>query len=503
MLELFGSQKYYARMKNKQHILITSLALIIAAFLSSRFCAAETKPLPLAFSAVNAGYKDESFAQNYDFIELRKNTSDPLELSDYKIIYYNSSDKETGSLAFDDLALMSERLVLGYTKSPQYQDAPEEYRYNFSSSGLASTAGRLILMLGEEVVDEVCWGKTVCEKSLPKFATKLDENYSAVLTDDEDEYRLDKYYPEIDQEALVSIVAPIEEPEPEPEPEKVSCAGLRITEVLGYYEENSSEQFIEIFNSTSEPIVLDGCRVNYKKDYPLTGLIESNNYLIISDIPLAKNPTNDQTISLLDDYGAVDLVNYQHGQKKGTALAFYDDEWRVTYAPTPGAENVFQEFRSCPEGKIINPETGNCIKEESLGEAIIKQCPEGKILNPLTGRCKSIPVAATAKTCQAGYSLNPLTGRCKKNETTTAKTCSEGYELNPETNRCRKVYKNTAQEFPVEPIEEGNYDNPRIFIAVGALVLLGVTATAYIIWQFHEEIRKFFVVHFRRRRRII
>ena len=146
----------------------------------------------------------------------------------------------------------------------------------------------------------------------------------------------------------------------------------------------------------------------------------------------------------------------------------------LTYAPTPGAENVFQEFRSCPEGKIINPETGNCIKEESLGEAIIKQCPEGKILNPLTGRCKNIPVAATAKTCQAGYSLNPLTGRCKKNETTTAKTCSEGYELNPETNRCRK-----------------------------ALVLLGVTATAYIIWQFHEEIRKFFVVHFRRRRRII
>jgi hypothetical protein len=62
------------------------------------------------------------------------------------------------------------------------------------------------------------------------------------------------------------------------------------------------------------------------------------------------------------------------------------------------------------------------------------------------------------------------------------------------------VYKNTAQEFPVEPIEEGNYDNPRIFIAVGALVLLGVVAAAYIVWQFREEIRKFFVVHFRRKR---
>jgi hypothetical protein len=495
-------------MKNKKYILAIISLSVFAVLSSSCFCAAETEPLPLAFSAVNAGYKDEISTQNYDFIELKKNTPDLLDLSDYKLIYYNSSDKETGSLSFEGLALTSERLILGYAKSPQYQDAPEEYRYTFSSSGLASTAGRLVLMLGEEVADEICWGKTACEKSLPKFATKPDDNYSAILAGGEEKYQLDKYYAEIDQNALVSIVATTDNPEPEPEPElepepepeKVSCAGLRITEVLGYYEENSSEQFIEIFNSTNESLALDGCRINYKKDYPLTGIIDANNYMVISDIPLTKNPTNDQNIYLLDDYGVVDAIAYPHGQKKGTALALYDGEWRVTYAPTPGAENAYQEFRSCPEGKIINPETGNCIKEESLGEAIMKQCPEGKILNPLTGRCKNIPVAVTAKTCQAGYSLNPLTGRCKKNETAAAKTCPEGYERNPETNRCRKVYKNTAQEFPVEPIEEGNYDNPRIFIAVGALVLLGVVAAAYIVWQFREEIRKFFVVHFRRKR---
>ncbi len=499
-------------MKNKKYIFSIIPALIIGLFSCAHFCVADSEP-PLVFSAINAGYKDDVSPQNYDFIELKKKSADPLDLSDYRIIYYNSNDNEAGSLSFDNLALVEDRLVLGYSKSPQFQESPDAYLYNFSSSGLASTAGRLVLMLGEEIADEICWGKTVCEKSLPKFATKIEDNNTALVCENDEGYCLEKYYPEPTVAALVEIEAtdPADasdsNPEPEPEPEsesevpKVSCAGLRITEVLGYYNENSAEQFVEIFNPTADAIVLDGCRLNYKKDYSLTGTIAANEFLALRDILLTKNPTKDQQISLLDDEGAIDTINYPHGQKKGTALARFENEWRVTYAPTPAAENIYQEFRSCPEGKIINPETGNCINEESLGEAIIKQCPEGKILNPLTGRCKNLPVAKVAKTCEAGYYLNPATGRCKKNEVSTTKDCPEGYERNPETNRCRKVYKNTAQEYPVEPVKEGHYDNPRIFIAVGALVLLGATAVAYIIWQFREEIRKFIVVHFRRKRR--
>ena len=39
--------------------------------------------------------------------------------------------------------------------------------------------------------------------------------------------------------------------------------------------------------------------------------------------------------------------------------------------------------KECPEGKVLNPKTGRCIK-------IKKECPEGKILNPKTGRCIKI-----------------------------------------------------------------------------------------------------------------
>jgi predicted nucleic acid-binding Zn ribbon protein len=50
----------------------------------------------------------------------------------------------------------------------------------------------------------------------------------------------------------------------------------------------------------------------------------------------------------------------------------------------------------CPEGKVLNPKTGRCIKKENLikmndkNAKVAKVCPEGKVLNPKTGRCIKI-----------------------------------------------------------------------------------------------------------------
>jgi len=53
--------------------------------------------------------------------------------------------------------------------------------------------------------------------------------------------------------------------------------------------------------------------------------------------------------------------------------------------------------KKCPEGKVLNPKTGRCIKKENFLKAnmppgvkqVPKKCPEGKVLNPKTGRCMS------------------------------------------------------------------------------------------------------------------
>jgi len=80
--------------------------------------------------------------------------------------------------------------------------------------------------------------------------------------------------------------------------------------------------------------------------------------------------------------------------------------------------------KSCPEGKVRNPETGRCIliKNAKIAKAKVvvkKSCPEGKVRNPETGRCILIKNAKVAKakavvkkSCPEGKVRNPETGRC-------------------------------------------------------------------------------------------
>jgi hypothetical protein len=65
--------------------------------------------------------------------------------------------------------------------------------------------------------------------------------------------------------------------------------------------------------------------------------------------------------------------------------------------------------KSCPEGKVRNPETGRCIliknakaaKAKAAKAVVKKSCPEGKVRNPETGRCILIKNAAKAKVAKA------------------------------------------------------------------------------------------------------
>ena len=149
----------------------------------------------------------------------------------------------------------------------------------------------------------------------------------------------------------------------------------------------------------------------------------------------------------------------------------YDEKgkevWRVTYAPTPGAANNYQEYKTCEEGKVLNKETGNCVKV----------------------------TAVKTKICKDGYYLNPLTGRCKKIQTASEKTCKEGYYLNPETGRCRKIKENNGADYNVEP---ENYEEESSFVAIYAVLGVVLLALGYLGYEFRREILKFFGRDFRR-----
>ena len=383
----------------------------------------------------------------------------------------------------DNQTLIGEQLVLGFTKSPQYADFLDSpYSYNFGSSGLASTAGRIQLLKDNVVIDEVCWGKAECAG--PKFATDQEKNRSLVRHDSD--YVLEQYYP--------AIVDSIETYEP---PTDTSCDGLIISEIHTYYTESPSEQFIELYNSSQDIIRLSSCQLVYKnKTYPLGDVeLPKSAYYVYQNPELifTKDPTNYNLYAL--KYASGDIffeIILPHGQKKRTSYAVFNpgkesEKWLRTYDITPGRENSYQEFQTCEAGKVINPETGNCIKEEVEQEVT---CEEGKYLNPFTGRCKTI-TTIKASTCKDGYYLNPDTNRCKKYNNEQSTECQDGYERNPETNRCRKIRTNTAQEYPVTPVEENNYDNPKIFIATGVIAGLAALGLGYAIYQYRKEIKQF------------
>ena len=151
---------------------------------------------------------------------------------------------------------------------------------------------------------------------------------------------------------------------------------------------------------------------------------------------------------------------------RSTAYAWigYDEKgerlWKVTYAPTPGAPNNYQEYKTCEEGKVINEATGNCVKVTAITEKI---CPEGQY-------------------------LNLLTGRCKKKEVATEKICKEGYYLNPETGRCRKIVENKGADYSVEPEK---FEEKSSFVALYAVVGVVGVGMLYLIYEFRYEIQRF------------
>jgi len=442
----------------------------------------------LIIHAVNPGYTQTTSSGKLsdvgEFIELLNLTDAPLALAGYSIVYTNGSGNETPLFTFpDESYLTGKHLLLRYYKSPESDAADLTYR-----ASLAMKAGPLKLVYDDTIVDEVCWtGKETCESS---FSSKTPSVLKRDLATGSFEHlTVDEYLPEYNSEEtrLVLPPDPDDEDDPDIEPENQippHCQELEFSELLTYYTEDKSEQFIEFFNPTNSSINLSGCKISFKnKMYDLNGVVEAGKYYAYyqgGQFALTKNPKNPLILTLIDaDDSVIDEISYPNGQKKSTSYAKIIDEqgnesWQLTYALTPNAENIYQKFRTCEAGKIINETTGNCVKVTTLKSSTSTSNSKTSILAP----------------CPAGKYRNPLTGRCKKIETTssTTKECAEGYERNPETNRCRKIKSpNDGAEHALVP---ATHSDQTVFIGIGIVILIVSLGLVYIILQFRHEITR-------------
>ena len=420
--------------------------------------------------ALNPGYTIDGVSNVGEMIEIgRKDSGAPILLAGLTVGYTNSSGKETVLVEFPENSYFAgEKILLRLASSPEHELAAVNY-----TKTLAFKAGPLVLKRGEEVIDSVCWdGSEGCAVAFKSSSpTVLVRN----METGEFEH-VAEYLPEYD--ATSYVVEEVKEDEGYGAAAS-RCEGLKFSEVLSYYDDSQAEQFVEFYNTAAEQILLDGCALKYKnKTYSLSGIVKPEEYFAryLTDFSITKNPTNANTLELVDVNGeVVDKLTYPNGQRKGTswALIGYDEKgepfWRTTFAPTPGEPNNYQEYRTCEAGKVINEATGNCVKVT--------------VVEP--------------KTCPAGQYLNPLTGRCRKIEVETVKTCKEGYVLNEETGRCRKVVGNKGADYSL--VKEV-YNESSSFVGLYLVIGVVVAGIIYIICEFRREIGKLLRKVFRRAR---
>ena len=425
-----------------------------------------SEDLPEIFiKAVNPGYTVDGTANVGEMIEIGRNSDDLESLAGLKIGYTNSSGNETVLVDFSKfLWSAGESILLRLASSPGSELAHVQY-----TKTLAFKAGPLVIWRGDEIIDSVCW--TGGEGCFSAFNSAHPTSLVRNLSTGEFEYLSD--YTPVFEAGNLSVVEEADGLGDFDGGGASQCKGVVFSEILSYYESLPSEQFIELFNNSHENIPLNGCMVRYKnKNYPLSGVIKPEGYFVrvLDDFRLTKNPTTSNVLELIDVNGEViDRLEYFNGQRKGASYAFInygpsgEEVWKVTYAPTPGEPNNYQEFRTCEAGKVINEATGNCVKATSLASKI---CGEGKYLNILTGRCKSYDSSSSG-----------------------SKECKEGYYYNEETGRCRKSKDNNGADHALVP---ETFSEETSFVAL--YLVLGVLGVGliYIIYEFRHDIARIF-----------
>lgn len=416
----------------------------------------------IALSALNPGYTIDGVQNVGEFIELRNTSGEPTSLTGYMLRYTNATGNRSNLYVFPEGSMMlGETLLLRLASSPEASQSDLTY-----TRTMALEAGPLELVYQDEVIDSVCWhGGADC---LTKFVNKEGQRTSIVKDFETGVFSHQQDYAPSYDPARPGYQPPTKEEEHDSASSQ--CRGLEFSELYTYYEADQSEQFIELYNSSDEPIMLTGCHIKYKnKTIALSGDLPGGGYFVsVPEVALTKNPTSTNSYELVDVTGdVVDTVNLPHGQKKAAAYASFgldesgEEQWLVTYARTPGEENVYQQYKSCTEGKVINEATGNCVKAATI--KAVTDCPEGKYRNPETGRCKAY-------------------------EDSTTKECKEGYERNPETGRCRKIKNNDGADYPLVP---KTASEKATFIALYAVLAVVAVGVIYIIYQYRNELKRF------------
>jgi len=285
---------------------------------------------------------------------------------------------------------------------------------------------------------------------------------------------------------------------------------IDITEILPNAAGNDDgAEFIELYNPNDFTVRLSdyrffiGPEFNDVYDFPNDSEIEAHGYKSFSnaDIPFNLLNSSSRVRLALQNGIVVSEVPAYENPKDNRSWAYIDGMWQYTNVPTPGLPNnvpdestgeevVAPIQQPCAANQYRSMETNRC-RLISSPVGTVTPCKDNQYRSEETNRCRNIVADTKASTpCDADEERNAETNRCRKIVAALQPApCKEGQERSSETNRCRTITKMPNADYGVLGAETKNSGNWYMWFAVGGVLLLAV---GYAVWEWHEEIGKFF-----------
>jgi hypothetical protein len=417
-----------------------------------------------------------------EYVQFFNDSDDDIEFQALQVELFNSNGNSAKKASWTNEVLVKEGFLLfkqGGTKDDS------DASWAISNNLITPNGGRIEVVLDGQVIINSCWESRVTNSCLDVITpTDVAEYVSSDCAKNE---------------LCAAVLSKTEwggliNPTPtgdglDEEPELDLCAYISLNEISF----SEPEKFIEIINTFDQTIDLTDCAlrrgsVNMILEGELApGEIKSFD-VTNSSLTQSNNSVNIYIYDLILKQN-ISALTVAYKAKAGASYAWLSvdgvEGWYSTFAMTPGAANIYQQFQTCEVGKHINVATGNCVKDADPPA----ECAEGQYRNPATGRCKKLDSDKALAECAEGQFRNPLTNRCKKIASDDELSpCAEGWERNPETNRCRKTPIGSEAAYAVGPMSGSPQDRAWLWIGgVGAGLLALMIA-----WQFRPEIGRLF-----------
>jgi len=312
----------------------------------------------------------ESGTSNHEFIEFYNNSDNIVDLTDWQLIYINSSGSESLLYEFvEPLLFLPETFIMGKLVGAPLDFMTEEqfeFEYVKGTTGIAASEGGLRLLdSNAELIDEVLW--TSAGSSADDIILSLVGGLSAQryildgeLVEDEllakrfiieepspkSYYETETPHPDIDDETEEEVVNEIIEVTPKP----VNNPAIYLNELLpdpASPQKDSEHEFIELYNPNSTNLDISGYRIvakttsQYSYELPSgTNIPAKGYYYVTSAISPIALSNSGATVSLIDNLGKqIDSTAYVDSDS-GNSWAKAGGKWQWSISPTPGKGNI-------------------------------------------------------------------------------------------------------------------------------------------------------------------